>query len=147
MKVSIEDETRKKLCTEVFLVVLKITFLFEVMFTTFASEHFKVFFFLKIIQSFFKFRVLTNWCCYPVIWQHTDSRLTVMPDRSFPLLNLALEPLYFLRANKLVLVSVIAEMTQWLAVTLGQTQPLIQLSFLLLGVVSLVCNFSAQIRF
>ena len=66
---------------------------------------------LKIIQSFYKFRDLTHWCCYPVIWQHTDSRLTVMPDRSFPLLNLALEPLNFLRANKLALVSVILEMT------------------------------------
>ena len=65
----------------------------------------------------------------------------------FSVVKFGAGPLYALRANKLVLVSFIAETTQWLPVTLGQAQPLIHLSFLLFGVVSLVCNFSAQIRF
>ena len=58
----------------------------------------------------------------------------------FSVVKFGAGPLYALRANKLVLVSFIAETTQWLPVTLGQTQPLIQLSSLLLGVISLVCN-------
>ena len=39
LKIFIRDETRKELCTEVFLVILKIISFFEVMFTSFAFDH------------------------------------------------------------------------------------------------------------
>ena len=88
---SLETKHARNFCTEVFLVILNIISFFEVMFTSFAF----------IIKD-------------PVIWQHTDY-LTVIDCYSrsiFLLLNFTLDPLYVLRANKLVLVSFIAETTQ-----------------------------------
>ena len=143
MKIFFRDETRKELLHRDFLVILKL-FPFSKTCSQFSHLTIKD---LKnnsiILQVSGSNTLVLLPCNLAAYWFKVDcySRLI------FSVVKFGAGPLYVLHANKLVLVSFIAETTQWLPVTLGQAQPLIHLSFLLFWVVSLVCNFSAQIRF
>ena len=104
------------------------------MFTKFIIWTFYRFFiFLKLIQAF---------CSLAAAWFKIGCNARPI----FFVVNFGAGTSKFFRANKLVFVSVILEMAWWLMVTLGQTQPLTQLSFSLSWSSQSCLDFLAQAK-